>query len=185
MSPGVLTSREIILQTDYFWLSGRAEGVRLTETFEDGTPQTPEITAIFSPSLSGRSSTYTSTILVLKDDLFLMQHARMFEIFISSENTLVTPPPPLFESVNGTMQFVPQPEIELLVLEHQSVSKTLLDLYLIGPLVLVQLQQDYIEDDVDAKPSNISTDIYVVFKNVSRVVSRILLLYVNTKNPVQ
>ena len=178
MSPGVLTSREIILQTDYFWLSGRAEGVRLTETFEDGAPQTPEITALFSPSLGGRSSMYTSTILVLKDDLFLMQHARMFEIFISSESTLVTPP--LFESVNGTMQFVPQPEIELLVLEHQSVSKTLLDLYLIGPLVLVQLQQDYIEEDHDAKPSNISTDIYVVFKNVSRVVSRILLLYVNT-----
>ena len=179
MSPGVITSREIILQTDYFWLGGRAEGVRLTETFEDGAPQTPEVTAIFSPSWGERSSMYTSTILVLKDDMFLTGHARMFEIVISSESTLLTLEPPSFKLVNGTMQFVTQPGIEGLVQESYSVSRSLVDLYLLGPLVLVQLQQDYMEEDHDAKPSNISTDIYVVFKNVSRVVSSILL-YINT-----
>ena len=147
MSPGVITSKEIILQTDYFLLSDRAEGVRLTETFEDGAPQTPEVTAIFSPSRGERSSMYSSTILVLKDAELLGNQAELYELLVLNF-------PPVIH-----------------------VIKTRIDVNLFGPLVLVQLQQDYIEEDHDAKPSNISTDIYVVFKDVShRNVSGITIM---------
>ena len=172
MSPaGVVTSKEIILQTDYFWLRGRAEGVRLTETFEEGVPQTPEITAIFSPSRGERSSMYTSTILVLKHAEFMKDEAEFYQIFVYEEMRPVTLPPPVYVLINGTMHMLPQPETK-----YQSFyteSKNRIGVSMFGPLVLVQLQQDNIEEDVEAKPSNISTDIYMVFKDVSeRKVSR-------------
>ena len=172
MSPGVITSREILLQTDYFWLDRRAEGVRLTETFEEGAPQTPEITAIFSPSWGERSSMYTSTILVLRDAEFLRDEAEIYQISVINEIRPPTIPPPVYEIINETIRVVPpEEETDVQVITHEIKNRLISSLF--GPLVLVQLQQDYVQGDDEVKPSSISTDIYVVFKTVlNRKVSR-------------
>ena len=176
MRPGVSTSQEILLQNDYVFLDDIAAGVRLRGKFKGGVPQTPEITAIFSPSWGERSSMYTSTILVLKDAEFLQEETQIYDISMEYYPPIPTTLPPLYEYINGTLRpMAPEsgenrePLQEFPSFQVEKVPKFSYNMY--GPLVHVSLLQHYygeISNDTDpTRPANIYTDVYAVFKSVT------------------